>query len=96
MPRANSADLKAYEIDCPCIDEQKRITEQFDRITSIISFRENELTKFDELIKARFVELFGDPSLNTKGYPIKSLPEIAEYWNGLTYKPEDVEHCDLS
>lgn len=34
--------------------------------------------------------MFGDPSTNPKGYPVKVLPEIAEYWNGLTYKPEEV------
>lgn len=42
------------------------------------------------LLKSRFVELFGDPVINTKGYPVKNLKDIAEYWNGLTYKPEDV------
>ena len=36
------------------------------------------------------MELFGDPTINTKKYPLKLLPEIAEYWNGLTYKPDDV------
>ena len=44
----------------------------------------------DELIKARFVEMFGDVKLNPKAYPVKALSEIAEYWNGLTYKPEEV------
>ena len=34
--------------------------------------------------------MFGDPRDNPKGYPIKSLSEIASYWNGLTYKPKDV------
>lgn len=34
--------------------------------------------------------MFGDPMTNPKGYPVKVLSEIAEYWNGLTYKPEDV------
>ena len=70
--------------------KQAEIVSVLDKLTGIIESRKKELESFDELIKARFVELFGDPSLNTKGYPIKSLPEIAEYWNGLTYKPEDV------
>lgn len=34
--------------------------------------------------------MFGDPDLNPKGYPVKSLKEIADYWNGLTYKPDNV------
>ena len=47
--------------------------------------------KLRELIdKSRFVELFGDPMTNPKGYPVRVLSEVAEYWNGLTYKPEDV------
>ncbi|SEQ43090.1 restriction endonuclease subunit S [Butyrivibrio sp. TB] len=70
--------------------KQAEIISVLDKLTGIINSRKRELESFDELIKARFVELFGDPSLNTKGYPIKSLSEIAEYWNGLTYKPEDV------
>ncbi len=90
MPRANSSDLKACEIECPDLSVQNKITTQFDTIVSIIDSRRRELEQLDNLIKARFVELYGDPSLNTKGYPVKSLPEIAEYWNGLTYKPEDV------
>ena len=61
-----------------------------DKVSCVIEDRKKELEKLDELIKARFVELFGDPASNPNGYPEKSLPEIAEYWNGLTYKPEDV------
>lgn len=34
--------------------------------------------------------MFGDPTLNPQKYPVKLLSDIAEYWNGLTYKPEDV------
>lgn len=58
MPRANSSDLKAVEIECPTIDEQKRITAIFDEVISIIQLRKKELSKLDDLIKARFVEMF--------------------------------------
>ena len=82
--------LKEVAIQYPCPEKQEKVVKVLDKLSSIIDDRTKELAYLDELIKARFVELFGDPSLNTKGYPIKSLPEIAEYWNGLTYKPEDV------
>ncbi|MDX8417562.1 restriction endonuclease subunit S [Absicoccus intestinalis] len=72
------------------INEQQTIVRNLNKICQVKWLREQELERLDTLIKARFVELFGDPSLNTKGYPVKSLPEIAEFWNGLTYKPEDV------
>ena len=58
MPRANSSDLKEYLIDCPEIPVQERITTQFDKLVSIIDARKKELDKLDELIKARFVEMF--------------------------------------
>lgn len=71
-------------------EEQCNISKVLDSISDIIDKREAELFSLDELIKARFVEMFGDPLTNPNGYPVKFLPEIAEYWNGLTYKPEDV------
>lgn len=74
----------------PTMEEQLEITDIISRISSVIEKRKQELSTLDNLIKARFVELFGDPLTNPKGYPVKVLPEIAEYWNGLTYKPEDV------
>ncbi len=75
MPRANTSDLKAVEIECPTIVEQQRIITLFDEITSVIQLRQQELQKLDELIKARFVEMFGDPISNEKSWPTKSLEE---------------------
>ena len=86
----SARELNKLEIQVPSYDEQKKISDILHRLERIIDARQNELKSLDILIKARFVELFGDPSLNTKGYPIRNLSEIADYWNGLTYKPEDV------
>lgn len=60
MPRANSSDLKSVEIECPTLENQRHITSEFDRIISIVRLRQQQLQKLDELVKARFVELFGD------------------------------------
>lgn len=79
-----------FNVKDASLNTQKQICYQLDRVSNIIRQRNDEIASLDTLTKARFVELFGDPSLNTKGYPVKSLPEIADYWNGLTYKPEDV------
>ena len=40
--------------------------------------------------QSRFIEMFGDPALNPYSYPVKNISDIADYWNGLTYKPDDV------
>lgn len=82
--------LKKYKIPLYSSNEQIQIVRSLDFISRTINNRKKQLQKLDELIQARFVELFGDPTINTKKYPLKLLPEIAEYWNGLTYKPDDV------
>ena len=82
--------LRQMKIPMLKLDEQIKIATQIKHIEMIKEKRLKQLHKLDELIQARFVELFGDPTINTKKYPLKLLPEIAEYWNGLTYKPDDV------
>ena len=78
MPRANTSDLMAVEIDCPPIDKQNEITKLFDRLVSIIELRKKEITILDDLIKARFVEMFGDPVVHLdKGETVK-LDTLAE------------------
>ena len=78
MPRANIADLKAVEIECPSIMEQNRITTQFDLITRVIEKRQKELSTFDNLIKARFVEMFGDPISNPKHWKMVELGTLTK------------------
>lgn len=86
----NVKDLKRIKVSLPTVDEQSKVVDKLLKIRSIIEQRQQELDKLDELVKARFVEMFGDAKLNPNGYPIKALSEISVYWNGLTYKPEDV------
>ena len=88
--KLTQAAMRKMKIPSRSMKEQLYIVDELNRILKIKEQRQQELTLLDDLIKARFVELFGDPSTNPKGYPVKVLPEIAEYWNGLTYKPEDV------
>ena len=90
LTRAQPKKVAEYPVPILDRESQDAVVEVLNKCQLVIDSRREELVKLDNLIKARFVELFGDPSLNTKEYPIKSLPEIAEYWNGLTYKPEDV------
>ena len=90
LTRAQPKCVAEYPV--PVLDrvKQDEIVAILNKCKFVIESRKQELDALDDLIKARFVEMFGDPSTNPKGYPVKVLPEIAEYWNGLTYKPEDV------
>lgn len=82
--------VSEIEVPLPKIEIQHQIAENLDKVTRLIDLCNTILEKLDLLVKARFVEMFGDPTTNDKAYPIKLLSEIAAYWNGLTYKPEDV------
>lgn len=82
--------LKEAKIYYPNSEEQSKIVLILDGISSVIEHRQRQLQKLDELVKARFVELFGDPQRNPHGYKHTKLSDIATYYNGLTYKPENV------
>ena len=56
-------------------NEQKYIVDELDKIVKIKELRQTELNLLDNLIKGRFVEMFGDPIKNTKGYPVHQLSE---------------------
>ena len=67
------AELKLPDIS---LEEQQYISQVIDTIKNIIAVRQDELQKLDELIKARFVEMFGDPITNTKHLGTKSLKDV--------------------
>ncbi|MCU6747555.1 restriction endonuclease subunit S [Faecalicatena acetigenes] len=66
-----------YEIKEVNYDYQKEVCEQLDIISDVIKLRQKELQKLDNLIRARFVELFGDPVANPMHWPVKRLKELA-------------------
>ena len=70
--------LKNYEVPCYERDQQEKIVMVLSTIQSVISGRKHELQKLDDLVKARFVELFGDCVLNTKRWNTRRLGDIAE------------------
>lgn len=74
----SKAIVENIEIPLPSIGEQKRIAKQFNAIYDLISLRKQQLAKLDELVKARFVELFGDPVTNEKNWPRLTLGDICE------------------
>lgn len=82
--------VENIEIPLPEVNQQKEIAEKFKKLEQLISLRKQQLAKLDELVKARFVEMFGEPAANPNRYKKKKLSEIAVYFNGLTYKPENV------
>lgn len=62
----------------PEISQQLAAVDALERVSEIIRLRKNQLQKLDELIKARFVELFGDPISNPHGFDKVDLSELAD------------------
>lgn len=60
--------LKEVGILLPPLDEQRRIAAVLDKVSGLIAKRREQLDKLDELVKARFVEMFGEPSTNPYGW----------------------------
>ena len=56
----------------------QEIVSILDKVTSLISMRKEQLEKLDILVKSKFIEMFGDPVLNPKGWEKKKLGEVCE------------------
>lgn len=69
--------LGETEIPLPSLDQQQRVFAVLDKLTDLISLRKQQLAKLDELVEARFVEMFGDAIHNSKGWQIHIFSEIA-------------------
>ena len=88
--------LKDYEIPLYSPEHQNKIVSVLDRVHLIINTQKKQLQKLDELVKARFVELFGDPILNQKQFPVYRMDEVVEFQGGsqpdkkfFEYEPTD-------
>lgn len=67
--------VKTLNFKIPSSDEQNHVVEVLDKVTELISLRKQQLARLDELVKARFVEMFGDAKLNPYDFPCNSLSE---------------------
>ncbi|MGV3026434.1 restriction endonuclease subunit S [Clostridium thermobutyricum] len=82
--------LLEYEFMLPEIDKLEKLAELLWAANNTKEAYKKLLNLTDELIKAQFIEMFGDPINNNKSWPVKNLGEIADCFIGLTYKPENV------
>ena len=88
----NKATLSNMEVVIPPLEEQRRIAAVLDKVSDLIAKRREQLDKLDELVKARFVEMFGDPETNPKGYEIRKLGTLArKISDGVHAKPDYTE-----
>lgn len=72
-------------IPFPTLEEQKNIANLLDKISTIILVRQQQLQKLDELVKARFVELFGDPISNPNGWKTEKAEMYIDLCSGFPF-----------
>lgn len=73
----NSDMVRKVRVPMPSQEEQHQISDRLDRVSNLIFLRKQQLAKLDELVKARFVEMFGDPSNNPMGWKKQNFEDIA-------------------
>ena len=88
IPHIYFKDYQKETLPLPPLDEQRRIAAMLDKVTDLIFKRRQQLDKLDELVKARFVEMFGDPVSNSKGLPTERGIDFFKLSNG-RFVPED-------
>ena len=82
----NSEMVRGVSVPVPSKDEQSLVADLLDRIKKVIDGRKEELEYLDKLIKARFVELFGDEN-NSRGWDTVNVEEVADVQVGVVIKP---------
>lgn len=70
--------VESIEIPLPEVNQQKEIAEKFKKLEQLISLRKQQLSKLDELVKVRFVEMFGDFEFNPKEFLVYHLCELCD------------------
>ena len=80
--------LENYEVNLPILQKQKEMASSLEQIGKLINLRKIQLAKLDELVKSRFIELFGDPEKNTFCWREQPLSEHLNVIGGYAFKSE--------
>ena len=85
----NKATMSEKEIEIPPLEVQLHVVAVLDKMDELIALRKKQLAKLDQLVKSRFVELFGDPEANPNRWSISKLSEFCDLQNGYAFKSDD-------
>mgnify|MGYP000475117251 CR=1 FL=1 len=84
----NVAALKELTFPISSMEVQQPVADILDKANELIALRKEQLAKLDELVKARFVEMFGDPERNTLSWKEEELSEHLTVIGGYAFKSE--------
>lgn len=83
----NMSILRNFKIPLPNLSVQNKIVNVLNRVSNVIEWRKNQISKYDELIKARFVGMFGDPITNPMRWEMVSIGDVVKEVKYGTSKP---------
>ena len=86
VPQLTGRQLAEFKIPLPELAEQKRIASILDKADSICRKRQQAITLADEFLRSVFLDIFGDPMLNPKGWKVKPWSEVLKIINGKNQK----------
>ncbi len=76
--------LTDIKISLPPLEKQKEIADELDKITNLIEMRKEQIEKLDLIVKAKFIEMFGDPVVNSMGWEIEKVKNSCKVITGNT------------
>ena len=82
-------------IPLPCIEEQEVIVDRLEKCNDLLNRRIRQLAILDQLVKSRFVELFGDPAMNTKGWEIEKAEKHIDLLSGFPFDSSHYTECGI-
>lgn len=94
--RISRKNLEKVGISIPSMETQQHVVNVLDRVRTLISLHRKEISFLDELVKARFAEMFGDPVRNEKGWEVKVLSDVGSCKNGMNFHNDETGvqiHC---
>lgn len=88
VPLLNKSQFSAVSIPIPSLDIQHSIVCELDAINAIIADKKQQLAELDTLAQAIFYNMFGAPITNDKGWEVKTIGEVATFYNGKAHEQD--------
>ena len=95
IPHIYFRDYQKEPINTPDIETQRKISQIFGKIDALITSRKEQRTKLDQIVKSRFIEMFGDCIDNPKGWKTKCLEDIAEVGSSKRVFIEELQEAGI-
>lgn len=82
VPHISHKDIESFKVEIPALSEQRRIADILDKADAIRRKRKQAIALTDQLLRSTFLEMFGDPVTNPKGFPNATLAEVVTFRSG--------------